>query len=409
VVGILSMAAGSIVSFQFDITGALSVWGALYYSISMITASLFSIAALMILEWRRAILPVIAVLGISLAFVISIPLLELNLNYGAVAGPPTLVLYMIPFALFAFLAQKTGRITAIALGFLIITYITFPISTVLTDQSMIAALLGIRLLGPALATWAFLRPELGVSIELFGYALSINIVAFFFSYMVAFGIGDVALAISLTLVSLLSVIGFATATYTFTRYRERRNPATGLLAGYFVFGSVSFIIVALTALGALTGYLNPYTSAILGLLAMVFVNLSAFVALDWKRVLLLPVVIAAPVFVYILLNLPSGQPLDALSLYGPIYGITNLIQILVPIGLYFLLWHRMGAADAAGRSRPLFIGLGLILQVIGSLVGIITEGEFTSVGIVPSLVLFISYLVFWLGVTGRADKLFGTV
>jgi hypothetical protein len=48
------------------------------------------------------------------------------------------------------------------------------------------------------------------------------------------------------------------------------------------------------------------------------------------------------------------------------------------------------------------------LQVVGSLVGIITEGSFTSVGLVPSSVLFLSYLVFWLGVTGRADKLIGT-
>ena len=260
-----------------------------------------------------------------------------------------------------------------------------------------------------MAIWAFLRPELGVSIELFGYALSINIVAFFFSYMLAFGIGDAALVISLSLISLLSVVGFATATYTFTRYRERRNPATGLLAGYFVFGSVSFIVVALTALGALTGYLNEYTSAILGLTAMVFINLSAFVALDWKRILLLPIIIAAPILVFIVINIFSGLVIADTPVYGPFYGITNLIQIIVPIALYFLIWHRMRKVDAGGRSRPLFIGIGLILQVVGSLVGIITEGSFTAVGIVPSLVLFISYLTFWVGVTGRADKLLVTV
>ena len=130
---------------------------------------------------------------------------------------------MIPIGLFAYLARKTGRITAVALALLILTYILIPIATVSTDPSVIAAILGIRLLGPALATWAFLRPELGVSIELFGYALSINIVTFFFSYVVAFGIADIAATISISIIALVAVIGFATSTYTFTRYRERRN------------------------------------------------------------------------------------------------------------------------------------------------------------------------------------------
>jgi len=191
VLGILTMAIASIINFQIELDTAAAVFPATYYSASMIAAALFAIAALLILEWRRAIIPVLIVLGVALAFVFAILILNLVVSFGFAVGPPTLILYIIPIGLFAYLAWKTGRITAVALGFLIVTYIIYPMASSSTDPSMIAAILGIRLLGPALAIWAFLRPELGVSIELFGYALSINIVAFFFSYMLAFGIGDV--------------------------------------------------------------------------------------------------------------------------------------------------------------------------------------------------------------------------
>jgi hypothetical protein len=368
VLGILTLAAASLMNYQFDLNTA-DFWAATYYSSSMLAAAFFAIAALLILEWRRAIIVPVVLLAIGVVFSYSIVFLGLEVSFGFAAGPPTLVLNVIPIVLFGYLARKTGRITAVALFYLILSYIIYPMASTSTDPSIIAALLGIRLLGPALATWAFLRPELGVSIELFGYALSINVVTFFFTYVVAIGIADIARSISVSLIALLAVVGFATSTFTFTRYRERRNQATGLLAVYFMVGSVSYIVVALTSLGALTGALNDYTSSILGIMAMMFINLSAFVALDWRRILLLPIVIAAPAIVYMLVSYPT--PVDNIVGYGPMFGITNMVQNFVPLGLYFLLWFRMRKVDAAGRSRPLFIGLGLILLIIGSLIGAI--------------------------------------
>jgi len=40
---------------------------------------------------------------------------------------------------------------------------------------------------------------------------------------------------------------------------------------------------------------------------------------------------------------------------------------------------------------------------------VLTQGEFISVGLVPSSTLLLAYVVFWLGFTGRADQLLGTV
>ena len=87
-------------------------------------------------------------------------------------------------------------------------------------------------------------------------------------------------------------------------------------------GSVSYIIVALTYLGALTGVSNDYTSSILGLMAMMFVNLSAFFALDWRRILLLPIVIAAPAIVFMLMSYPT--PIDNIVGYGAFFGMSSI-------------------------------------------------------------------------------------
>lgn len=407
VAGILMLAVASLLNYWLVLDAVASLWTATYYALTMIAAGIFAIAALMILGWHRAyVIPIVMVI-LGLGFTYAIVLFDIPVSFGFVVGPISLILNLVPISLFAYLSKKTGRITAIALLFLIVSYITYPLASTSTNPSMIAAMLGMRLLGPALATWAFLKPELGVSIELFGYALSINVVAFFFSYIVSIGIVDVALTLAVSFIAMLAVVGFATSTYTFTRYRERRNPATGLLALYFLIGSVSYIVVALTAIGALTGVENAYTSSILGLMAMMFINLSAFVALDWKRVLLLPIVIVIPATVYMMVSYP--MPTDAIPGYGAIFGITNMVQNLVPIGLYFLLWSRMRKAIVPGRSRPLFLGLGLVLLIVGTLIGAVTEGHFTIVGIAPASILLVTYVVFWLGVTGRADQLLGTI
>ncbi len=404
---ILILALASSLNFMFDLGAASAMVNATYYAFTMVAAALLAVAALMILQWRRAMAVPFVMLVIGLVYAFSIAILGLSLSFGMVVGPVTLILNIVPILLFGHLARTTRRITAVALMFLVLSYIIYPIASVSTDPSVIAAILGIRLLGPALASIAFLKPELGVSIELFGYALSINVVTFWFSYSLAFGITDVIAFISVGVISLVAVVGFATSTYTFTRFRESRNSATATLAVYFMVGSVSYIIVALTSIGALTGPTNAYTSASLGFLAMMFINLSAFIALDWRIILLLPLVIVAPGLIYMFMWYPTE--LATIPGYEMVIGITNMIQNLVPLGLYFFLWSRMRKTGTPGRSRPLFLALGLVLLIVGSLIGVTAEGTITIVGILPGSVLLMSYVVFWTGITGRADVLLNTV
>ncbi len=228
-VGILVLATASFYNFVIDLATATLFLNGSYYVLTMLAAAIFAVAALMILEYRRAILIPIIMFIAGTIFIYSIVFMEIPVSMGFVAGPVSLILNLVPIILLTILARRTGRITAIVLVFLIVTYLVLPIATTTTDPSLIAALLGLRLLGPALTLLAFLRPDLGVSMELFGYSISINIVAFWFSYALAYGIGDMQQFIGIALISIVSLLGFTCGTYTLSRYRASRNNATGLM------------------------------------------------------------------------------------------------------------------------------------------------------------------------------------
>ncbi|MGY5879016.1 MAG: hypothetical protein RTV31_02140 [Candidatus Thorarchaeota archaeon] len=406
-VGIVVLAIASLYNFVIDLeTSPLMVNGT-YYVLTLIAATLFAIAALMILDYKKAIgiSVVTLVIGTTITYLIAI--LELPIALGMMAGPISLILNLIPIGLFIYLAKNTGRITAIALAFLLVTYLVYPLTATSTDPSLIAALVGIRLLGPALIILAFFKPELGVSVELFGYTVSLNIISFWFSYALTFGIADVGIFIGIALISVVSLLGFTSGTYALSRYRASRNNATGLIGLYFISSAIGNIIVSLIAIGAITGATNDYLTAVNGLIGMMFFNLSAFVALDWKRTSLLPILLTVPALVYLVISFPTAIAL--ISGYSLVSGITNILQIIVPVSLYTMLWWKMRKAGAPGRSRPLFLTIGLVLLMIGGTVAMITTGDVQQiVALLPASILLVSFTVFLVGITGYADKWLGT-
>ncbi|MGY5870975.1 MAG: hypothetical protein RTV72_01880 [Candidatus Thorarchaeota archaeon] len=406
-IGLLVLAIASFYNYVIDLNTASLVTNGTYYVITLFAATFFAIAALMILEYRKGFVIPIVMLIVGTIFTYTIAFLSLPVTMGMVTGPVSLTLNLVPIILFLYLARKTGRITAIALAFLLITYLVAPIASTVTDPSLIAALLGIRLLGPALIVVAFLKPELGVSMELFGYTVSVNIIAFWFSYALAFGIADVGVFIGIALIAVVSLLGFTCATYTLSRYRASRNTATGLIGLYFASSAIGNIIISLIAIGAITGATNDYLTAVNGLIGMMFFNLSAFIALDWKRTSLLPVLITVPALVYLAISFPTA--IASIAGYSLVSGITNIVQIIVPVSLYTMLWWKMRKAEAPGRNRPLFLTLGLVLLMIGGAVAMITTGDVQEiVALAPASILLVSFAVFLIGITGRADMWLGT-
>jgi len=406
-VGMLVLAIASFYNFTIDLTTA-GLWvNAAYYTFTLIAATFFAVAALMILEYKKAIIiPIVMLIGGTI-FTYAIAFLSIPVSMGMVAGPVSLVLNLVPIGLFLYLTRKTGRITALALGFLLITYILQPIAATSTDPSIIAAIIGLRLMGPALAILAFLRSDLGVSVELFGYSISINLVGFWLAYALAIGTGTLDQFIGVAMIAIVSLLGFTIGTYTLSRYRSSRNTATGLIGAYFFIAGISHIIISLSAIGVLVGATNEYTIAILGVIGMMFFNLSAFIALDWKRTSLFPVLLIIPVLVYMFISFPA--PLASVYAFADVFGTTNIIQILVPVGLYGMLWRKMKQAEAPGRNRPLFLAIGLVLLIVGGLVATYITGNVQEIVAIPSAsILVVAFLIFLVGITGYADKWLGT-
>jgi hypothetical protein len=74
-----------------------------------------------------------------------------------------------------------------------------------------------------------------------------------------------------------------------------------------------------------------------------------------------------------------------------------------------MLWWKMRKAQAPGRNRPLFLTLGLILLMIGGTAAMITTGDVQEiVALLPASILLVSFVVFLVGITGRADMWLGS-
>jgi hypothetical protein len=137
----------------------------------------------------------------------------------------------------------------------------------------------------------------------------------------------------------------------------------------------------------------------IGMLTMMFLNMSAFLALEWKNITLVPVIIGLPGIVYTWLFFPMNP--DFTPNRGAIMGISMFIQTIIPFLLYTRLWYRIRKAGGRGYSRPLFLALGIIFLILGSAGGTTTE-------LVPAIMLAIAFTLWGLGITGEADKLLKT-
>jgi hypothetical protein len=95
--------------------------------------------------------------------------------------------------------------------------------------------------------------------------------------------------------------------------------------------------------------------------------------------------------------------------YSDISGTTNIIQILVPVSLYIMLWRKMKAAGAPGRNRPLFLAIGLILLIVAGIAAAVVTGDSLEVvHLVPASIILSAFAIFLVGITGYADKWLGT-
>ena len=402
-IGILFLGFASLLNYQYAVTPSVEL-ETIYYLVVVAGAGIFALSATMILGWNKGrALPLVI-----MATIILVAILEQS-GFGILggyAGEFTAVfagiLFGIPFVLFTYLTVKTKRITSFGFAVLSLFYPMLLVMTSFTAPEIVAIVIALRLYGPALLITALVLPETGISAELVVYAMTVSSLFYFLAYLlISPVVADVTLMVVVTLVAFASVIGIGTSAYTLTRWRTSQNPATLTLGIFFFVAGFSLLIVALNHIEFMSGINAEYVALFLGVLAPMLLNLSAIVALDWKRILLLPAIIMAAPVIQIIIYWPQGIFPDDIPLRTPVMAITGLLQTVIPLALYGMLWWRMRKAGTPGRSRALFLALGTLLLVFG------TAGGWTMT-LFGSIVMFGAYISWWLGVTGRADKLLKT-
>jgi hypothetical protein len=324
-------------------------------------------------------------------------------NLSAVIG---MILFLIPFFLFTYLTYTTRRITSFALAVVSITYPLLAFLTVSTAPEIVAIILALRLWGPALLVTAMILPDTKIGAELVTYSLTISSFFYFMSYLLVSpfaAAGDILGMQSVTFISMAGVLSIGTAAYALTRWRQSRSPATLTLGVYFFVGGFSWLVVSLNHTEFIAGLNVAYFALLLGISAPMLLNVSSIVALDWKQAVLLPVLIFAIPLFLILTGLTSTPMIDPMTIPNMTItmAITGILQSIIPLGLFGMLWRRMSKANAPGRSRALFIALGVLLLIFGSAGG-------NVVSPISSAFILSAFVVWWLGITGRADQLLNT-
>jgi hypothetical protein len=375
-----------------------------YYLAAALGGGLLSFAATSILGDRRAHALPFAVLGGML------PLAAIQQIVGAVFGPLSGalvavlagILFGIPFVLFSYLTYKTRRVTSFGLAVLAFTYPTLLVTTSFTSPEIVAVALAVRVFGPALLITGLVLPGMAIRAELLAYSFTVSSSFYFMSYLLVSPLVlDTAAMASVSFIAIASILSIGTSAYVLTRWRSSRNPATFTLGLYFVVGGLSYLVVALNHTEFLSGLNAQYFATALALIAPMMMNLSSIVALDWKRILLLPILITIAPFWLMLSGWIAQVPPDAVPFRSFSMIISGLLHSIIPIALYGLLWWRMRKVSASGRSRALFLALGVVILIFGAAGG-------NSVSLIPAMFIMGAFGVWWLGVTGRADRLLGT-
>ncbi|MFW9931462.1 MAG: hypothetical protein ACFFDR_02315, partial [Candidatus Thorarchaeota archaeon] len=393
--------ASLLLHVNLTITDAIEVLAA-YYTTAMFGAFLLCIAALMILgRTKLNVIPgVLFIIGLAATIGVLYFGLPEFLLY-AIPGIMIEVLYFIPAGLFLYLTYTTRRVTSLSFAVVLIIYPLYPLFLVFEANYLLTLLLiAIRMYAPALLLIAFAMPEIGISGEFWGYGASFATMALWVSYLVSTGAPVVSLTlVALTLIAVGTAIGLGTAAYTYGRFTKSRNRATLLLSVFFVFAAFGFLLPTIDEIANIGNFTFVYIYLSIGMLTMMLLNIGSFLALDWKSWALAPVIIGLPAFVYTWLFYPQNP--DFTPGRGMVMGLTLFTQTIIPLILYLRLGYRIRKAGGKGYLRPTFLGLGIIFLILGSYSGETSRIE-------SAIPLFLAFCIWWLGVTGRADRYLGT-
>jgi hypothetical protein len=312
--------------------------------------------------------------------------------------------------LFAYIAYDTRRSTSTALAYGMFTQLmALPglyRGLALLPQPATIIVLFVSLMGPAMIIYAFLKPEQELGVELLGYGASFAgpaLVVVAALVLLTEGAGITLLEVAVAPFGSLSILlGAGTASYLYGRWRETRQTPTFLLMFVMISLSAAHLVGMIGQFG-----LVDYRAATYAELLTVGFGLSLFaviaiLAAGYRSIGLLPFLFYLPVIALVILSYNQGLPVDEAFL--------SLAYLLIPlIGVFFLpvvlfagVWWRMKASKTRGAMRPLGLSLGLLIYLVIRIPYVILDipGLDPSYGLVA-----ISFILFWLAITGRLERL----
>lgn len=403
-VGILVLGIASLILYYSETNLMFRLLGlnAAYYATALIGAFILMEAALMILGRTRLYSIPVVLLLIGLVIEASVIILDVSENIvSAVFGILIAIPCFAPAALFLYLSYTTRRVTSLSFAVVLLIYPLYPLFLFFSENLlMILFLVAIGLYAPALLLVAFYKPDLGISGEFWGYGAAFAVVALWLSLIVSFSMAPVSVYVfSLTALALGCAVGLGTAAYVYGRFARSRNRTTLLLSVFFILAALTFLLPTLDHMANINNIPFIYVYLTISLLAVMLLNIGAFLALGWRKISWAPILIGLPALVYIyqfLYTNPRSNPifLENLALW---MNTTILVQTVIPLILYLGLGFRIWKSGGGGYMRPIFLGIGIVFFILGTL-----WGDTTTLQV--AVVLLVAFVVWAVGTVGWADK-----
>ncbi|TFH10033.1 MAG: hypothetical protein E4H14_03305 [Candidatus Thorarchaeota archaeon] len=423
-IGLIIFAIGAILTYYEILVGVpfiqipeVIVIGTNYYLlyyITLVELVFFAISAAIIMQQR--IIGLFMIIMIFVAYLLmfnAIIILEASrvsstaqsyIDFGYVL---TMIIFGAVAFLFSWIAYDTRRSTSLALGYaMIVQVLAVPGLYSILAPELIIAISAFSLMGPAMIAFAFLRPDQKISGELVGYGASFAGPVLIIASLVATQTVDLLIITIVSFGALGVMLATGTTAYLYGRWRETKQMPTGLMLFGFVGFAVGQIIGLMGSIGVIPGALPGYVEIIaIGFSLSVFAVVAIFAA-GYRSAGLIPLVVFIPAAIFIGQGYPQGLGIaDAVLQYIWIL-IPLIIIFFLPVILFFRAWKSMQRTGTSGRSRPLGLAIGLLLyiliriplmlfeQEVGAIIGFDASYAFVSV----------SFIVFWLSITGRMER-----
>jgi len=424
-VGLIIFGIGSLITF-YGLYTQIVLWEYnvylnfyyVFYIFTLIELFFLSISAAMIMQQRLIfifMMVMLVVAGLLLFNAVRIieatrvsNIAELYINFG---NALSMLLLGANAVLFSWIAYDTRRSTSLALGYAMIVQVlavprlyvgpTPGSSPIPLPEEVLIAISVLALMGPAMIAFAFLRPDQKISAELIGYGASFAGPAIIFASLIAEElITDIYIVTLAVFGSIAIALAAGTASYTYGRWRDTRQLPTALLMVIFASLAAGQMIGMLGTFQILSNIWSIYFDFVTTSFGLAIFTSVAILAAGYRTAASIPLLLYLPTAILITQEYPA--PISEGFLAYAYLAIPVMVFFVVPVFLFAGAWRRMKKSGAAGRMRPLGMSIGLLIFIVIRVTFLLLDLPYLDPGYA---LVSGAFIVLWLSITGRLDKL----